>query len=137
MKPAKSGAPLSSAPFHVRAAIALGMWFGLNEVAPRGHKAPKSLVQLTEQLIDEATKTPLEVVKVTNLACRCCGCTDDRACQGGCYWVTTGLCSRCAERLGDEKRKRREKEKDDEFERVRARNDAHRAKRSRAGRSKR
>ena len=28
--------------------------------------------------------------------CRICGCTDDRACAGGCHWVAPGLCSRCA-----------------------------------------
>lgn len=28
--------------------------------------------------------------------CRVCGCTDDRACPGGCYWVETDLCSACA-----------------------------------------
>ena len=29
-------------------------------------------------------------------ACRVCGCTDDRACPGGCWWVDTDLCSSCA-----------------------------------------
>lgn len=28
--------------------------------------------------------------------CRQCGCTDDRACEGGCYWVEEDLCSACA-----------------------------------------
>lgn len=28
--------------------------------------------------------------------CRVCGCTDDMACPGGCYWVEPDLCSRCA-----------------------------------------
>ena len=28
--------------------------------------------------------------------CRVCGCTDDRACPGGCSWVAANLCSRCA-----------------------------------------
>lgn len=28
-------------------------------------------------------------------ACRVCGCTDDRACEGGCWWVEVGLCSAC------------------------------------------
>lgn len=32
--------------------------------------------------------------------CRVCGCTDDNACPGGCYWVEDDLCSRCAE-LGE------------------------------------
>jgi hypothetical protein len=29
--------------------------------------------------------------------CRKCGCTEDRACDGGCYWVAQDLCSACAE----------------------------------------
>lgn len=28
--------------------------------------------------------------------CEICGCTDDRACPGGCAWVAPGLCSSCA-----------------------------------------
>lgn len=32
----------------------------------------------------------------TTQRCRLCGCTDDRACPGGCYWVTAELCSACA-----------------------------------------
>ncbi len=30
--------------------------------------------------------------------CRVCGCTDDRACRGGCWWVEWDLCSACRER---------------------------------------
>lgn len=29
-------------------------------------------------------------------ACRVCGCTDDHACPGGCWWVEGDLCSTCA-----------------------------------------
>jgi len=29
-------------------------------------------------------------------ACRSCGCTDARACPGGCTWVAPDLCSSCA-----------------------------------------
>lgn len=31
--------------------------------------------------------------------CSVCGCTDDCACPGGCYWVADGLCSRCADKM--------------------------------------
>lgn len=31
--------------------------------------------------------------------CVICGCTDDHACEGGCYWVYPKLCSVCAEKL--------------------------------------
>lgn len=27
--------------------------------------------------------------------CRACGCTDLRACRGGCFWVEDDLCSTC------------------------------------------
>ena len=27
--------------------------------------------------------------------CRACGCTVDRACEGGCSWVAPALCSSC------------------------------------------
>lgn len=27
--------------------------------------------------------------------CRTCGCTVDRACEGGCFWVAPALCSSC------------------------------------------
>ena len=28
--------------------------------------------------------------------CRVCGCTQNHACPGGCYWVEPDLCSQCA-----------------------------------------
>ena len=30
-----------------------------------------------------------------SLSCRECGCTDDRACEGGCFWALEDVCSRC------------------------------------------
>ncbi len=29
--------------------------------------------------------------------CQKCGCTDDRACPGGCSWVNTDICSACVD----------------------------------------
>lgn len=38
-----------------------------------------------------------EVLRILALfQCRVCGCTDARACPGGCGWVEPGLCSSCA-----------------------------------------
>ncbi len=31
--------------------------------------------------------------------CRICGCTEDHACEGGCYWVGPDLCSACEEKM--------------------------------------
>lgn len=30
-------------------------------------------------------------------ACRACGCTDERACPGGCGWFEPDLCTNCAQ----------------------------------------
>lgn len=30
------------------------------------------------------------------MVCRGCGCSDHRACDGGCFWVGRNLCSNCA-----------------------------------------
>ena len=32
------------------------------------------------------------------LVCLGCGCTDDRACPGGCHWSQPGICSTCEPR---------------------------------------
>jgi hypothetical protein len=29
------------------------------------------------------------------MKCAVCGCTDDHACLGGCYWIADNLCSNC------------------------------------------
>lgn len=30
---------------------------------------------------------------MTGMACQYCGCTDERACPGGCHWVSLDVCS--------------------------------------------
>jgi len=30
--------------------------------------------------------------------CRVCGCTQRRACDGGCWWIEPDLCSACVDR---------------------------------------
>lgn len=37
----------------------------------------------------------LEKALAAQRRCRVCGCTDENACPGGCYWVEDDLCSRC------------------------------------------
>lgn len=55
-----------------------------------------------------ALKPAVELVKQLRLErnldedearCRVCGCTDDHACAGGCYWVEKDLCSACVDRV--------------------------------------
>lgn len=35
-----------------------------------------------------------KIVKIPE--CRICGCTNQRACEGGCHWIEPDLCSACA-----------------------------------------
>lgn len=32
--------------------------------------------------------------------CRVCGCTQNHACEGGCWWINDDLCSSCAAKEG-------------------------------------
>ncbi|MEO8502464.1 MAG: hypothetical protein ABI609_01065 [Acidobacteriota bacterium] len=45
--------------------------------------------------LSERTSTIL----IAHGACFGCGCTDDQACDGGCYWLLPGWCSACGHRL--------------------------------------
>ena len=40
--------------------------------------------------------------KIIMAACRLCGCTDDVACPGGCWWIEEDLCNRCGEEAKNE-----------------------------------
>ena len=42
------------------------------------------------------TMTPRQRPSTRRWACRTCGCTEARACPGGCAWVGYKLCSECA-----------------------------------------
>jgi ParB family chromosome partitioning protein len=56
----------------------------------RAHPAAK-LVHLDPLLVEMVDDLPDAELRV----CRVCGCTDDRACEGGCSWVEADLCSAC------------------------------------------
>jgi hypothetical protein len=50
----------------------------------------------TMTLVDTSADIEAIVGDLARLdGCLLCGCTDERACEGGCYWVAPGLCSRC------------------------------------------
>lgn len=38
--------------------------------------------------------------KKKDRVCSQCGCTDKAACPGGCSWVASDLCSKCAKQMG-------------------------------------
>ncbi len=41
-------------------------------------------------------RRPVKTPPATERKCRKCGCTEEHACRGGCYWVQRDLCSTCA-----------------------------------------
>lgn len=46
---------------------------------------------------DVETLEKLPILASNERSCRVCGCTDNRACADGCYWVEDDLCSACAD----------------------------------------
>jgi len=50
--------------------------------------------------VDDAVVAKLALVLPMKYSgtCRVCGCTDDKCCPGGCYWIEDHLCSACAEK---------------------------------------
>ena len=43
-----------------------------------------------------------EMLIVDEQKCRICGCTENNACEGGCYWVEDDLCSKCVGKVKEE-----------------------------------
>lgn len=50
-----------------------------------------SILDQVMSAITKAATLPEPAVRT----CTGCGCTDERACEGGCYWIGPTLCSRC------------------------------------------
>jgi hypothetical protein len=66
---------------------ATAVWPNVEEIlAVHGHSGATELVWLDKEPSDRI--------------CRACGCTDDTACLGGCYWVAEDLCSQCGDGPG-------------------------------------
>ena len=47
-------------------------------------------------VIGEESMRQLRIAGGDEPSCRVCGCSESRACEGGCLWATKTLCSRCA-----------------------------------------
>jgi hypothetical protein len=66
-----------------------------------GRRTDSLLVAMAERLeraIDGAPApagTATEEGQGAPRRCRICGCTDERPCAGGCFWVAADLCSNC------------------------------------------
>lgn len=59
--------------------------------------APSGLLDRVLAMAHELGDLGIEVTVDQIRTCRVCGCTDDRACLGGCWWVNEeeDLCSSC------------------------------------------
>jgi len=57
----------------------------------------KDILSLKEKLSKVGNEIVSEILKVDDKSrsCKVCGCTQERACPGGCHWVTDDLCSNC------------------------------------------
>jgi len=52
--------------------------------------------RLEQAAAEGSTIRPDGKIVMTDAECRVCGCTNERACPGGCVWAEPNLCSRCA-----------------------------------------
>jgi acyl-CoA synthetase (AMP-forming)/AMP-acid ligase II len=59
------------------------------------YAAPVRLLRFSQRSEVEVLEPREGVPRATAGRCRMCGCTDDRACPGGCAWVAPDLCSSC------------------------------------------
>jgi hypothetical protein len=49
-------------------------------------------------LVEHLQLTPAGRLEADKRDCHKCGCTDDCACRGGCWWIGPNLCSSCKPR---------------------------------------
>lgn len=54
--------------------------------------------ELIMKYLQEYLVVAFKQVPIPERRCRVCGCTDTHACAGGCFWVGSDLCSRCAQK---------------------------------------
>jgi hypothetical protein len=63
-----------------------------NFISSNREEAEKSIRYL------KGTGYSISDVEYTKTKCRVCGCDDEHACKGGCYWYQPDLCSQCYEK---------------------------------------
>jgi hypothetical protein len=64
-----------------------------------GKKTDRLLITIAERLEREIEERAAPFAENGEIRpprrCRVCGCTDERPCPGGCFWVAADLCSNC------------------------------------------
>ena len=66
----------------------------LTHVDILGELNPEAFTHMEERARLELARQ-LRIANGVEQTCRCCGCSETRACSGGCLWATATLCSRC------------------------------------------
>lgn len=69
------------------------------DLAVRRHAMDKlaDALAVVEEALDEMPPECVSPERACSWTCRVCGCTDETACFGGCYWVAQDLCSQCGD----------------------------------------
>jgi hypothetical protein len=62
------------------------------------HDHNQAFAQNLQSLRNDIEAAGFVIRKEGSQTCRECGCTDERACEGGCSWVEEDLCSACADK---------------------------------------
>lgn len=71
----------------------------VNDAAAATTETPEPTDNETGTVNDSPTgEVPVDAPKPVR-RCRVCGCTDDHACLGGCWWVEADLCSACLAKM--------------------------------------
>lgn len=64
--------------------------------------APQELLDRVTAMAEDLDRLGIDVTLEMIRTCRVCGCTDERACLGGCWWLDDqdDVCSSCAPSAG-------------------------------------
>lgn len=67
------------------------------DVDAEGQPSPELAAEMEARARLEYARQ-LRIAAGVEQACAACGCSETRACSGGCIWATPHICSRCATR---------------------------------------
>lgn len=80
-------------------AMVVEAWKFISSAAVRYELDDGSTLAQARSTITPALAAELEEMAGVKRVCRECGCTEDNACEGPCYWVELDLCSACSFRV--------------------------------------
>ena len=57
-----------------------------------------AILKMDKQFYKEVKSAFGEELWNRQMRCKVCGCTEEKACKGGCYWIAPYLCNKCYEK---------------------------------------